>query len=168
MNKISAGKLKVVKILHLIVISMWVGSGLCLGFVSWLGSTLMKSEVHSVYLLMKALDTHLIMPLVIGTLITGLIFGIFTKWGFFKHRWITVKWIVLIIQIVIGSRILAPSIQQNASGVLTNVAFLQNQFMIHIASSVQFVLLLFVISISVLKPWKKIETLNPSKPQSGM
>jgi hypothetical protein len=90
-------QVKLVKILRLIIISMWIGTGLSLDFISWFGSALMAKELKTVYFLMKSLDTYLIMPLVIGTLITGLVFGVFTNWGFFKHRWITVKWIVLIV-----------------------------------------------------------------------
>ena len=160
MKKLSAGKVKVLKIVHLMIISMWVGSGLCLGFISWFGPTLMKNDMQTVYLLMRAVDTYLIMPLVIGTLIIGLLFGILTKWGFFRHRWITVKWIVLIVQIVLGSQVLAPAIRQNASGNLTNGSIFHNQVIIHVASTIQLAALLFVIIISVLKPWKKTNALK--------
>ncbi len=80
--------------------------------------------------------------------------------GFFKHRWITAKWIVLIVQIVLGSQVLAPAIRQNASGNLTNGSIFHNQVIIHVASTIQLAALLFVIIISVLKPWKKTNALK--------
>jgi hypothetical protein len=101
MKKLSANKIKWLKILHLFIIAMWIGTGFVLGVISWVGPTLMKNGLNTVYSIMEFLDTYLMRPLVIGTLITGLAFSIFTNWGFFKHRWITVKWGVLIIQILI-------------------------------------------------------------------
>lgn len=39
------------------------------------------------------IDYAIVIPGAILAVATGIIYGIFTKWGFFKHRWITVKWI---------------------------------------------------------------------------
>ena len=32
-----------------------------------------------------------------GVMLTGPIYSLFTKWGFFRHHWITVKWIVVLL-----------------------------------------------------------------------
>lgn len=34
---------------------------------------------------------------------TGLIYGLFTNWFFFKHRWVTAKWILTILAIFSGT-----------------------------------------------------------------
>jgi hypothetical protein len=35
-------------------------------------------------------------------LITSLIYSIWTHWGFFKHKWVTVKWGIFALQMVFG------------------------------------------------------------------
>lgn len=103
MKKLNASKMKWLKILHLFMISLWIGTGFVLGVLGWVGPTFMKNGINTIYIIMEMMDNYLMRPLVIGTLITGLAFSLFTNWGFFKHRWFTVKWIVLFIQILIGA-----------------------------------------------------------------
>ncbi|MEH7526469.1 DUF2269 domain-containing protein, partial [Bacillus sp. JJ1503] len=38
----------------------------------------------------------------IGTLLVGFTYGFFTNWGFFKHRWVGVKFVLYIIQTIVG------------------------------------------------------------------
>ena len=38
----------------------------------------------------------------IGTLLVGFIYGFFTNWGFFKHRWVGIKFVLYLIQSIIG------------------------------------------------------------------
>jgi hypothetical protein len=44
------------------------------------------------------------------TLTTGTIFSTTTPWGFFKRRWIAVKYIINIVPIILGAAVLAPSV----------------------------------------------------------
>lgn len=162
MKKLSANGMKWLKIVHLFIIAMWIGTGFVLGVIAWVGPALMKNGITTVYSIMEVMDTYIMRPLVVGTLVTGLLFSVFTNWGFFKYRWITVKWCVLIIQILIGALFLGPLIQANDSIAkiqqaqsLNNPLFLSNQVMIHFGNVAQFSLLFFLVCISVLKPWKR-------------
>ena len=38
-----------------------------------------------------------------GIILLGLTYGFFTPWGFFKQRWLTVKWILFTIQTIVIS-----------------------------------------------------------------
>ncbi len=165
MGKLSATGQKFLKIFHLIFVASWTGSGLALGVISWVGPILMKDDLYSVYFIMSIIDIYLIMPLVIGTLIIGLIFSFFTNWGFYKHSWIAVKWVIFIIQIPIGALFLKPIVTTNVSiakleqGLsLNNPVFLHNQQLFHFINILQFSLLILLICISVLKPWRRAKT----------
>ena len=41
-------------------------------------------------------DEHFLIPGGIGIIVTAILYGTITKWGFFKQRWITVKWILTV------------------------------------------------------------------------
>lgn len=162
MKKLGAKGMKWIKIFHLLCISMWTGSGLALGVISWAGPILLKNQIDAVYVILQMIDIGLMIPLVIGTLLTGLGFSIFTNWGFFKHKWITVKWGVFVLQLLIGALFLGPLIRKNTSITkieqlrsFNNPEFLHNQALIHLGNTIQLLLLILLIGISVLKPWGK-------------
>jgi len=95
-------------------------------------------------------------------LLTAAIYGLFTEWGFVKHRWILAKLIILSALAVVTLVGLSPSINGMASisdaGLNTNVMRVQylnfGQMAIFYAS-INLVLMMIIFSISILKPWGK-------------
>jgi hypothetical protein len=53
-------------------------------------------SVHAFYELHELciVETILRIPGAIGSLLSGLVYSLFTYWGWFKHRWITVNWCI--------------------------------------------------------------------------
>lgn len=112
--------------------------------------------------ILQIIDDYFIICGAFGSLITGLIYSIWTNWGFFKHRWIIVKWVMIILQMAFGTWVLGPCINNNViianqlrDAALTDPVFLDNIQTTQIWGTVQTVLLLVLIFISVQKPWKK-------------
>lgn len=112
--------------------------------------------------ILQIIDDYFIICGAFGSLITGLIYSIWTNWGFFKHRWIIVKWVMIILQMAFGTWALGPCINNNViianqlrDAALTDPVFLDNIQTTQIWGTVQTVLLLVLIFISVQKPWKK-------------
>jgi len=60
------------------------------------------------------IDLFILVPGAIGTFLTALIYSIWTNWGWFKHNWITVKWIICIFGIVYGTFWLGPWLSEMA------------------------------------------------------
>jgi hypothetical protein len=93
------------------------------------------------------------------TFITGLIFSIGTDWGFFKHRWIIVKYIINLFPIIGGAFIFGHPIfkmiaiaEENGADALASPEFiLSNKFMT-IAFVIMIALLFFAVYLSVYKP----------------
>ena len=108
------------------------------------------------------IDYVLVIP---GAICTVLI-GLFSNWGFFKYKWITLKWIVGISVILIGTFILHPIAlgltdmmglfnEQGYSNFLNGSK--DNFGVLKIGSTVQALALIFLVYISVFKPWIKVK-----------
>ena len=94
-------------------------------------------------------------------MITGIIYGIWTRWGFFKFKWIYAKWVVMIIQMILGAAFLGQSVGSNVNALktlglatLNDQGFIINQNVIQVLGIVQSVLLITLIGISIFKPGK--------------
>lgn len=96
----------------------------------------------------------------IGTVVTGILLSVWTKWGLFKFYWIIVKEILTIVSIGLGLvgiylwTLEAFSITA-AEGInaLQNPVFIQNRFQLFIGIILQIISLAAMIIISVFKPW---------------
>lgn len=116
---------------------------------------------NSFYVATKMINNFVMLPGAIGSIITGFLFGLLTNWGFFKFRWITVKWILTLTAILIGAIWLGPWIgdliklsakkgfipSENPTFLLYEQKFLA----LHIF---QTIIIMSMIYISVFKPWK--------------
>lgn len=108
------------------------------------------------------LDSTLTIPGAILTVVTGIIYGIFTNWGFFKFRWITVKWIIGITVILVGTFYFHPTALAAIEVVKTSPGTAMCDPIVTHAitvaqstSCLQAAALVFLVAISVFKPWNK-------------
>ena len=161
MKKLSGNGIKILKILHLIFASMWLIGGVCMILLL---TTITPQESHEMYMLaviLKQIDDWIIVPGAMSCLVTGIVYGVWTNWGFFKHRWITVKWVMTVTMILMGTFLMGPWVNDNVYTVddisnytMDNSVFFSNNHKTVVLGSVQAVLLLVVVILSVLKPWK--------------
>ncbi len=80
-------------VIHIISISIWLGSAACIFALALICFfQLNGAEFLTVAPLIPELYRRLVFPVAVFTLVEGVIYGAFTKWGFFRHRWITWKW----------------------------------------------------------------------------
>ena len=166
-NKLKPQAVKILKMFHILFAFGWIIGcvALCLGLLLTAPET--GDELYMRSLMLKIIDDFLIIPGAILVALTGVIYGAWTNWGFFKHRWLTVKWIMTILQAVIGTFVLGPCINGNViiadqlrDTALTDPAFLQNLDTTMTWGIGQTVCVLLYIIISVQKPWKKKKTLK--------
>jgi flagellar biosynthesis protein FliQ len=119
-------------------------------------------ELHGINTALKLIDDFVIIPAAIGSLITGLLISLLTHWGFFKHHWVTVKWVVTVVAILSGTFLLGPWLNGMEAisaterlAALENPTYRFNQQMLAIVGSMQPVALIFLIILSLFKPWMK-------------
>jgi uncharacterized membrane protein len=164
MKKLSAKGLRWLKGFHLIAVSCWIGGAVALLLLYFLkegvtdGGVLygINRSIHHVDMVV------IVVPGAFGCLITGLLYSIFSNWGFFKHNWLIFKWIATVAAILFGTFFLGPweTAMMEISGKLGisslgDGEYLYNQRMNLIFGSLQCLLLMTTVFISVFKPWKK-------------
>jgi flagellar biosynthesis protein FliQ len=164
MPKLGARGLRWLKGLHFIAVSCWIGGAVALLLLYFLKQGVsdagvlygINQSIHHVDMVV------VVIPGAFGCLITGLIYSIFSNWGFFKHNWLIFKWIVTIIAILFGTFWLGPweTNMMEISGrlgvsALSDQAYLYNQRMNIIFGGLQCLVLMITVFISIFKPWKK-------------
>lgn len=140
---------------------MWIGGALAMTLLMVATSPVESHEMYMRSLVLKLIDDWLIIPGAMGILLTAIVYGTSTGWGFFKHKWITAKWILTIFMIASGTFLMGPEVNSNvypvqdiANYTLENSTFFDNVSQSLFWGSIQLSLLVFTIIISVLKPWK--------------
>ena len=108
MRTLSPRGLKWLKLFHLFFAIAWIGSIIGMNVLRHTVTPEGAEEMYIVSLCIKILDDILIWVGVTGCLVTGIIYGIWTKWSFFKQRWITAKWILTAIMIISGTFLVGP------------------------------------------------------------
>ncbi len=161
-GKLKPQGVKILKMLHLLFAFCWIVGGLALCLLVFITYPESGDELYMRSRILQIVDDYFIIYGAFGALITGLIYSIWTNWGFFKHTWIIVKWVMIILQMAFGTFVLGPCINNNViianqlrEAALTDPVFLENIRMTQIWGTIQTVFLLVVIVISVQKPWKK-------------
>jgi uncharacterized membrane protein len=162
MKKLGATGRAWLKGTHILFSASWVGAALCMLLLHFAFHPASGSDAHNVLVARKLIDDWVIIPSAVGTLISSLLIGWLTPWGFFKWRWVTVKWILTISVMLFGTFFLGPWLNamesisaSNPQAALQDPTFLGNWQLTSFALGPQVLLLLFMIFISVLKPWKK-------------
>lgn len=151
--------------LHILFAFCWIVGALTLCLLVFITYPESGDELYMRSRILQIVDDYFIIYGAVGAFITGLVYSIWTNWGFFKHTWITVKWVMTILQMLFGTFVLGPCVNNNViiadqlrDAALTDPVFLENIRMTQLWGSIQTALLLVVIVISVQKPWKKKKT----------
>lgn len=152
-----------VKGFHIFFSCAWVGTGISMLLIAlFKGHTPDGDELYAFNASIKLLDDYIIIPAAFGSLITGLLFSLFTNWGFFKFKWVTFKWSATVVQIFFGTFWLGPWTNEaaaisNAERVLAlqNAAYIHDRQMTLYFGTAQIILLIAQVFISVFKPWGK-------------
>lgn len=162
MKTIGNHGMKLLKVLHLLSAFLWVGGAFSMVLLVFTVKPIEAYGMQTYAVSLKMLDDWLVIYGAIGCFITGLLYGIITKWGFFKHRWIAVKWCLAMFMMISGTFAMGPCVDGNVFSSTEIVRYLaeSGQFWNNILQvkwwgALQIVLLIFTIIISVYKPWKK-------------
>ncbi len=86
---------KLVLTTHLATSLGWIGADAAFLALAIAGLTSQDGLlVQAAYLAMRVIAWYVIVPLSVGSLLTGLIQSLGTKWGLFQHYWIVVKFLI--------------------------------------------------------------------------
>lgn len=162
MKKLGPGGQRWLKGFHSFFACMWVGAAIVLSVKQFFINPSDGGELYGITSTMDFIDIFIIIPGAIGVLLTGLIYSIWTQWGWFKHNWITVKWVICLYGVVFGTYPLGPWMSDLAHiskahglSALSDPTFLHNRMMLIIFGTFQVSTLIFAVFITALRPWKK-------------
>jgi len=161
-KKIGPKGMKWLKIIHVFLVVLFFG-----GILSSLSLNLYLDftkfdETYLGYKNIVIISDNIVRWGAIGTLLVGLVYGFFTNWGFFKHKWVGVKFVLYIIQTIVGIFVIDELMVTNMELLetqkelaLSNPEFIQNHELRQYAVYFQVAVTIFIFIISYLKPWKK-------------
>lgn len=162
MKKLSAGGRNWLKGFHMIFACMWVGAAIILSVKQFSVNPSSGGELYGITSTLDFIDLFIIIPGAIGVLVSALVYSIWTHWGWFKHPWITVKWIICIYGVVFGTYPLgswmsglARISKEQGLAALSDPTYLHNRTMLLWFGTFQVATLVFAVFVSVLKPWKR-------------
>ncbi len=151
---------KILKAIHIICTAFVIG-----GLLSMLVLTMLKQHGKvgdnpflidwSIYQINNVVTYSFL-----GIVLTAFVYALFTKWGFFKHHWITVKWAGLVILFVLFWFWIGPAINGTvglSDGGL-HLTTARDEYLDYSAKSRLFIIImgliiLFLCFISTYKPW---------------
>jgi hypothetical protein len=105
-KKLNGKLLRVMKIIHIICSQIWFGSVCCIFAYALycFNNSFDKNTAISLIEAIPHLYLKVIMPFSVICVIQGIIYGIFTPFGFFKHKWLIAKWILFAVVIFCTGR----------------------------------------------------------------
>jgi len=123
MNKLTTSQQKILKSIHLISAGLWLSSVIILMLLPIIYRNITTGdELYMYNLVYYFIDMFILTPAAIFTLLTGLIYSLFTNWGFFRHGWLVYKWVVTLLIILIGTFYLGPLVTKSLE-----IAVIQNE-----------------------------------------
>lgn len=133
MRNLTKNPKRILDLVHLLFASLWLG-GFTIVFVCSI--MLWTQTIDPVFGLATISLIQEIVKICIPTLmVTGLLYGFATKWGFFSHGWVTAKWVLTIALVI--STALVPVHPLCLSGIVAGMIAL--------------------FAISIFKPHKKAQ-----------
>jgi hypothetical protein len=144
--------------IHILVFGIWIGAGLSSMAIQFFKDS---GDLQTYFAAMQVLDI-LIIPAGFLTLITGLLLAWLAGWGFFRHFFVVYSLAVTVITIIVGAVIIGPDLDQlrtlaSSHGIQASQVpeYRQTMQIVTIASTIQLILIVSVVFISVLKPFRR-------------
>jgi len=161
--KLSKATMQWMRFLHILSVSIWFGSVVCIFYLAIICFfQLNDNDFLTVAPLIPKLYQRVIMPAAIFTIIQGVIYGLFSNWGFFKYGWLIIKWIfVLLIALCTGLGVISQMFSVLAKAKTADFAggFADGGLvLLFISLQILLMLTIFVLSIFKQRTFKSTTT----------
>jgi hypothetical protein len=171
MKKLKSKGQRLLKFFHLSFACMWVGAAIVLSVKQFFVSPSGGEELYGIQSTMEFIDDFIIIPGAVGVFLTGVVYSVWTTWGWFRHRWITVKWVICAYGIAFGTYPLGPwqkglvnISKEKGLAALTDPGYVHDRSMLYIFGTFQVFTLACAVLISAVKLWgKKPKISSPTR-----
>jgi hypothetical protein len=168
MSKLSLNQRHWVLSFHIVSATLWTGAVISLLLVEWMNYQNPNLALNALDRVVNNIDHKIIIPAAVSSVLTATVLCWGTNYGFTKFYWVVIKWMLTVALILFGTFFLDPwgvnSESISAIDSVKSIESLRYQFNtkgILIGGSVNFVILLAIVFISVLKPWGRISKSSP-------
>jgi uncharacterized membrane protein len=87
---------------HLTLSVGWIGAVAAYMALDVAAATSEDAQVlRAAYLAMESIARHVIVPLALASLLTGLVMSLGTKWGLFRHYWVLISFLLTLVATII-------------------------------------------------------------------
>jgi hypothetical protein len=148
--KLTPSLRKITLIIHVCSSVGWFGAIACFLVLAFVG--LIQSE-HSVYLAMGLITDLIIVPFCLFAIGSGLVLALGTEWGLFRHYWVLIKFILIVLSALVLLIHLQPIHEMagwSASHSANATYGIQVQLVV--ASGAALLVLMLVTILSMIKP----------------
>jgi len=166
---ISSNGQRILKILHLLAVSFWVGGGFSEMVLYYASSTAQSGgELFGLLRGCRFVSIYVVVYLgAFGSFFTGLAYSMCTNRGFFRHKWVIIKWATTVYLMVCGTWFLGPwgiemleKAQVMGLESLSDPAYQEIRSKLLTLLSVHVSAFVALIVISVFKPWEVKESIH--------
>jgi hypothetical protein len=155
--------------LHVVISVGWLGAGAANVVLAFTAAASISPEIRrSSYYLINEIDFALVIPLAFGTLASGVLLSLVTKWGLVRYRWVLVKLVLTLV--VIGYSTFGVGVWVEVSMHATAVPSLGGSPVadrLAWGATANIVAFLFMTWISFTKPWGLTRRPAPTPPASA-
>lgn len=162
MYRFSSNGQKWLKTFHIVFACAWIG-----GAFSLLALHALRADAENHGMLVginmsfHQVDMYVVVLIgALGCTLTGLFYSLFTPWGFSRHGWVLAKWAATLLCVLSGTFLLGPweegmlAISRDKGlESLTDELYTAMRGGIAWMAPMQTALHLFMVAISVFKPW---------------
>ncbi len=149
---------------HLNVSLIWLGAAITMNVLRYAWAPAADMDLYAVDHSIALIDNWVVVPAAWLSLLTGVFASWLTPWGFFKYRWVTLKWIATLAMMIYAplflarwDRSIAAISKVEGLMALQNPVYLQDRQW-YTVSGVTFIVILILLSlISTLKPWTRLD-----------
>ena len=164
-KRITASQQKFLKFLHLTSSGVWLSCVIVLALLPVIATrNTTGGGIYMYTLAYHFIDMFILTPASLLTLVTGLVYSLFTQWGFFRHGWIVYKWIVTLFIVITGTVYLGPMVTDlleiataKQGEALQDRQYVQSTTIGLWAAILNSTLLIGAVFVSVYKPWKNLK-----------
>lgn len=166
---ISRNAQHVLKVLHLLAVSSWIGGYLSEVLLYYTSGTAQSGgELFGILRSSRFISTYVVVYLgAFGSFFTGLAYSLCTNRGFFRHRWVIIKWIGTFYLIYCGTTRFGPwsvkmleTAQELGLEAIADQAYVEVRIKFLRLLCANMVVFVFLTAISVFKPWEVRESIR--------
>jgi len=163
MLKLTTSQQKVLKFFHILASGLWLSCVLLLALLPLIPVDAASGDgVYMYRIMFHFIDTYVLTVAAILTLLSGLFYSMFTKWGFFRSGWLVYKWIVTVGLVLVGTFYLGPLsaellhiARDERLMALQDPAYTSGHTVLVAAAVINSILLSLAVLVSIFKPWSR-------------